>query len=137
MKHCTILGRGYILLTAKVLYDLAVFNSSRIHALSSKYVQAFFEEPEVCTIAIPSSSIIDQAALIADCKSCVQHMSPNCLLRMGYKSQINKCSFMGTSQQPSLSEEPKQWDTTHAERVVHTLHDLMTFHTRPSANRDP
>lgn len=84
--HSTILGRGYILLTAKVLYDPAIFNSSSIHALSIKNVQAFVEEPEICMIAMSSSSINDQAALITDRVSCIQDMSQ---LIMGYKSQIN------------------------------------------------
>ena len=70
--HSTILGRGYILLTAKILYDSAVFKSSTANAQS---IQAYIEEPEISIIAMSSSSIHDQAALISDRVSCIHDMS--------------------------------------------------------------
>ena len=42
--HSTILGKGYILLTAKVLYDPAIFQSGKAGAQS---IQAYVEEPEI------------------------------------------------------------------------------------------
>ena len=65
------LGRGYILLTAKILYDSAVFKSSTANAQS---IQAYIEEPQISIIAM-SSSIHDQAALISDRVSCIHDMS--------------------------------------------------------------
>ena len=70
--HSTILGRGYILLTAKILYDSAVFKRSIPNAQS---IQAYVEEPEISIIAMSSSTIHDQAALISDRVNCIQDMS--------------------------------------------------------------
>lgn len=68
----TILGKGYILLTAKILYDSAVFKSKMANIQS---VQAYIEEPDISIIAMSSSSIHDQAALISDRVSCIKDMS--------------------------------------------------------------
>ena len=73
--HATILGRGYILLTAKIMYDPAVFKSNQETTLSVKDIQAYVEEPEICMIAISSSSINDQVALIADRMNCIKEMN--------------------------------------------------------------
>ena len=73
--HSTILGRGYILLTAKTMYDTAVFKINQETTLSVKDIQAYIEEPEICMIVISSSSINDQAALIADRMNCIREMS--------------------------------------------------------------
>lgn len=69
--HSTILGRGYILLTAKIIYDSAVFKST---TTCTKEIQAF-EEPEISILAVSSSSIEDQAVLIGDRGSCINELS--------------------------------------------------------------
>ena len=50
--HATILGHGYVLVTAKILYDTAVFKpDAKIPTTSQvKNIQAFVEEPEVRSI---------------------------------------------------------------------------------------
>lgn len=73
--HSTILGRGYILLTAKIMYDPALFKSNQETTLLVKDIQAYVEEPEICMIAVSSSSINDQAALIADRVNCIREMN--------------------------------------------------------------
>ncbi len=70
--HSSILGRGYVLLTAKTLYDPAVFKET---TPLLKDVQAFVEEPEISILAMSSSSIEDQAALIGDRVDCMTEMN--------------------------------------------------------------
>ncbi len=65
--HSTILGKGYVLVTTKVVYDPAVFKD-----LQDVNTQAFIEEPEIHIIAMSSSSIEDQAALIEDRLDCIR-----------------------------------------------------------------
>lgn len=64
--HSSILGKGYILLTVKIFFDSAVFKQNT----DKRDTQAFVEEPEISIIAISSSSIQDQAALIGDRAEC-------------------------------------------------------------------
>ena len=47
--HATILGHGYVLVTAKIIYDTAVFklNSDIPPTSQVKNIQAFVEEPEI------------------------------------------------------------------------------------------
>lgn len=61
------MGKGYILVTTRVLYDPAVYKAQS-H-------QAFVEEPEVHIIAMSSSSIENQAGLIEDRLYCIKEMS--------------------------------------------------------------
>ena len=60
----TILGRGYVLVTIKLLYDHAVFKSDDTINQSQKDLQAYIEEPEIHIIALSSSSVDDQTTLI-------------------------------------------------------------------------
>ena len=62
--HSTILGRGYVLVTIKLLYDHAVFKSDDTINQSQKDLQAYIEEPEIHIIALSSSSVDDQTTLI-------------------------------------------------------------------------
>ena len=64
--HSSILGRGYILITVSV---------TNPEHMQTKDIQAYIEEPEISIIAMSSSSIQDQAALIADRMECIQDMS--------------------------------------------------------------
>ena len=75
--HAAILGKGYILVTAKVFYDQANFrtNSEIDHTYQLQNIQAHIEEPEIHTLAISSSSIEDQAALVGDRVKCIMEMS--------------------------------------------------------------
>ena len=76
--HSTLLGRGYVLITAKVIYDTAVFKSqheiesSQAHAHN---IQSEIEQPQLHMLALCSSSVEDQAALIVDRKQCIQELS--------------------------------------------------------------
>lgn len=74
--HTTCLGQGYILVTAKVLYDPAVFIDSKDLPRTSpiRSLQSYIEEPEIHILALSTSSIEDQAGLIPDRKSCLSSL---------------------------------------------------------------
>ncbi len=81
--HSSILGRGYILLTAKILYDPAVFRSKTDTTGKINDIQAFIEEPEISILAISSSTIEDQAALIGDRVDCMIELSTEVTTQSG------------------------------------------------------
>ena len=74
--HSTLLGHGYILVTTKVFYDTAVFKYNRELPQENpvKDIQAHIEEPEVHILGMSSSSVEDQAAIIQDRISCLEHL---------------------------------------------------------------
>ena len=71
--HSTILGRGYVLVTIKLLYDHAVFKSDDTINQSQKDLQAYIEEPEIQIIALSSSSVDEQTTLIDDRLECMKN----------------------------------------------------------------
>jgi len=71
--HSTILGRGYVLVTIKLLYDHAVFKSDDTINQSQKDLQAYIEEPEIQIIALSSSSVDEQTTLIDDRLQCMKN----------------------------------------------------------------
>ena len=56
--------KGYIMLTVHTLYNPAVYMASTENSIPT--VQTMVEEPELYMISLNSSTIEDQAALIAD-----------------------------------------------------------------------
>ena len=68
--HSTVLGKGYILITAKVLYDTAVCKTqSEIQeelGRTTPNLQSLIEEPEVHMLAMCTFTVEDQTALIGD-----------------------------------------------------------------------
>jgi len=76
--HATVLGHGYVLITAKVFYDPIVFKTELEISQTSHCtpnLQSVIEEPELHILAICSSSVEDQAALIEDRISCLKDLS--------------------------------------------------------------
>ena len=74
--HATIAGKGYILVTCNVVYDSAVFKrDDEIQQGSEINIQAYIEEPEIHIIALSSSSLEDQAALISDRLECIKELT--------------------------------------------------------------
>ena len=76
--HATLLGRGYILLTIHTLYDDMVFKSDEqiTTTCSSKaHIQTLVEQPMVYLIALNSSSIDDQVAIIPDRVECLYDLN--------------------------------------------------------------
>ena len=71
-------------MSVKIFYDPAVFKSNADIGQQHKVHdnQAFIEEPEIHILALSSSSIHDQAALINDCLQCIQqsdtHLATSC-----------------------------------------------------------
>ena len=71
--HSTLLGKGYVMITAKVMYDTAVFKTKQ--ELEGTSIQAYIEQPELHMLAVCSSAVEDQAALIGDRISCISDLS--------------------------------------------------------------
>ena len=63
-NHSTLLGKGYVMITAKILYDTAVFKTQcEIGEPLTDNVQAIVEQPELHMLA---TAVEDQEALIED-----------------------------------------------------------------------
>ena len=76
--HSTLLGKGYVLITAKILYDAAVFKTQHeieSEGVHSSNIQTEIEQPQLHVLVLCSSSVEDQAALIRDRKECMQELS--------------------------------------------------------------
>ena len=77
--HSEILGHDYALVTVKVVYDPAVFKSEsdidQRTAQSTPDLQAYIEEPEIYVLAVNSSSVEDQTALISDRMECIREIN--------------------------------------------------------------
>ena len=76
--HATVLNKGLIMVTVHVLYDIAVFLSNKEYTVltgKSVNVQAEVEQPMVYMLTLGSSSVEDQAALIAERVDCLTEMS--------------------------------------------------------------
>ena len=74
--HSSVLSRGYILITLNVIYDDAVFDAGLYDENKHKMsLQEYVEQPEMYLVCLSSSSIDDQAALIADRLDCLFSLS--------------------------------------------------------------
>ncbi len=73
--YSTILGHGYVLFTVKVLYDSAVFKTELSKPNGVHNIQSYIEEPEIHILAMSSSTIEHQAALIKDRMECIEEMN--------------------------------------------------------------
>ncbi len=73
--HGTVLGNGLILITVHVVYDTAVYLTNGEFREKTGHpsinLQTLIEQPEIHMMAMGSSSIDDQAALIADRVECL------------------------------------------------------------------
>ena len=75
--HATVLGQGYVLITAKVFYDPIVFKTQTEIEGTSQWtpnLQSVVEEPELHMLVVCSSSVDDQASLIKDRISCLKEL---------------------------------------------------------------
>lgn len=78
--HATILGSGFLMITTNILYDPAVFFTNKEYKemtphLSNINVQAEIEQAEIYMLAMGSSSLEDQVALVPDRMECLQEVS--------------------------------------------------------------
>ena len=76
--HATVLGQGYVMITAKVFYDPIVFKTQMEIEGTSQWtpnLQSVVEEPELHMLVVCSSSVDDQASLIKDRISCLKELS--------------------------------------------------------------
>ncbi len=73
--HATILKMGFVLVTVHVMYDSTFFYTDteyqQLNPEANINVQAEVEQPEIHILAVGSSSVEDQAALIGDRLSCI------------------------------------------------------------------
>ena len=136
-----ILGHDYVLVTVKVVYDPAVFKSEsdvdQRTAQSIPDLQAYIEEPEIHVLAMNSSSIEDQAALISDRMECIRELNTD--LKAADNIAISdKLLFflLVTNLRHNSNVEPKSVATIHVDRAEHMLHNLMTSHIVRTTNGD-
>ena len=76
--HGTILKTGFIMVTVHVLYDPITFYTNidyqELNPGVDVNIQSEVEQPEIHLLAVGSSSVHDQAALIGDRLSCIQEL---------------------------------------------------------------
>ena len=74
--HSTLLGKGYVMITAKIIYDKAVFKTRSELGAHVDSVQTITEQPQIHNImlAVCSSAVENQAALIGDRNSCISDL---------------------------------------------------------------
>ena len=70
--HATILGHGYIMVTVHTVYDPAVYLTGDLRTTS---IRTIVEQPHLYLIALNSSSVEDQAAIIPDRVSCLPDLN--------------------------------------------------------------
>ena len=92
--HATIAGKGYVLITVKVVYDKAVFQDC-IPGNSNQNIKGIIEEPEIHVIALSSSSQEDQAALISDRKECLKEVTLKLTTQDGIEITDRLFFFLG------------------------------------------
>ena len=77
--HATVLKMGYLMITVHIMYDPVVFYTDKeyqeLHPGAHVNVQAEVERPEIHILALGSSSIEDQASVIADRTPCLLDLS--------------------------------------------------------------
>ena len=144
--HATILGRGFLMITVHVLYDKGVFLTSKEYkdrTGEKVNVQAEVEQPEIYLLAMGSSSIEDQASVIADRLDCLQDLStPTIMLFCGdhpaaqfergtQKGGHYKCGGCGV-------RDSMMGDQAHALRCTwHSLADIQSLATAGSLGKTP
>ena len=102
--HATIAGKGYILVTCNVVYDSAVFKrDDEIQQGSEINIQAYIEEPEIHIIALSSSSLEDQAALISDRLECIKELTKQITTKNGIT--VTDKLFFFTGDKPAAQFE--------------------------------
>ena len=116
--HATIAGKGYILVTCNVVYDSAVFKrDDEIQQGSETNMQTYIEEPKIHIIALLSSSLEDQTALLVTGLNVSKNLLHKLHPKLASQSQTN-CSFsLETSQQRSLSVALNRVATTSVDLV--------------------
>ena len=105
--HATLVGYGYLLLTVSVVYDPAIFLTREEYAEKTgkdiPNLQQCIEEPHIHMLAVGSSSISDQLALIADRVDCLQDLSTN--LHTSGGIEVINCLRFFTGDKPAQSFE--------------------------------
>ena len=91
--HSTILGKGYVAVTIKVLYDPAMFKSHSDRNTAA--IQALIEEPEIHILAMSTSSVEHQAALISDRLHCINEINEPLQTKNGITIEDRLRFFMG------------------------------------------
>ncbi len=97
--HATILGSGFILITVHTIYDAAVFLTNaeyeQLHGERNVDVQAVVEQPEIYLLALGSSSVEDQAALVGDRLDCMIQLSSTVVATNGIEVSDTLRFFTG------------------------------------------
>ena len=145
--HSSVLSRGYILITLNVIYDNAVFDDRLYDESKHKLsLQEYVEQPEMYIVCLSSSSIDDQAALIADRLDCLFSLSQPVNSSSGVQISDVLRFFVGDHKAIAFEQGTqcggnyscgccgihveKYVDQSHAlHRKVRSLHDLQHLAT--------
>ena len=110
--HATLLGSGYIMVTVSVLYDPAVFLSiEEYKAKTGKQVdnlQQIIEEQHIHMLALGSSSVSDQLALIGDRVDCLVELEATIQSSRGVKLSDTLRFFTGDKPAQSFERGTQQ-----------------------------
>ena len=96
--HATILSTGFLMITVHTLYDPAVFltNSEyQQYTQSAVDVQTEVEKPEIYMLALGSSSIEDQAAVLPDRIDCLHDLAEPVVTTSGIRVYDTLRFFIG------------------------------------------
>lgn len=92
-------------------------------------LQSYIEEPEIRILALSSSSIQDQAALITDRKTCLSTLSSHLTSSTGVPVHNCLVFFYGDKLAVQFERGSKVVVTIHVQPVGVRLHALMIFLT--------
>ena len=105
--HSSVLSNGYMLFTINIVYDNAAFKQLDEIAPEHKpsiSLQEYVEEPRLCMIAICSSSVDDQAALIPDRVDALMELSEPICTSKGIEIRDKLCFFRGDKKAVSFEQ---------------------------------
>ena len=96
--HATILSTGFLMITVHTLYDPAVFltnSEDQQYTQSAVDIQTEVEKPEIYMLALGSSSIEDQAAVLPDRIDCLHELAEPVVTTSGIKVYDTLWFFIG------------------------------------------
>lgn len=99
-------------------------------------MQAYIEEPEIHVLAINSSSIEDQAALISERMECIRELNTDLKTADNITISDKLLFLVVTNLRHNSNVEPKSVGTIHVDRVEHMWHNLTTLHIVQTTNGD-
>ena len=110
--HATILKMGFVMVTVHIMYDPVVFYTEeeyqQLNPGTDVNIQAEVEQPEIHLLALGSSSVEDQAALIGDRLSCILELSEPVKTETGIEIRDTLRYFTGDHPAAQFEQGSKQ-----------------------------